>query len=83
MTVSIRKAIKNDIDAFAMLWQFYQYHQSAFDEEDVDNKGRFDIDDDYLKDVVLGHEECSAYMIFVDGEMAGAGLFDGTGVFQC
>lgn len=71
MTVLIRKVTRNDMEAFAMLWQFYQYHQSAFDEEDVDDTGRFDIDDGYLKNVVLGHEECDAYMIFVDDEMAG------------
>lgn len=54
-----------------MLWQFYQYHQSAFDNEDIDSSGRFDIDEEYLSDVAAEEEECDAYLVVVDNNIAG------------
>jgi predicted acetyltransferase len=54
-----------------MLWQFYQYHQSAFDNEDINCSGRFDIDEEYLSDVAADEEDCDAYLIFVEGNIAG------------
>lgn len=71
MNIILRKLTKTDLPAFSMLWQFYQYHQSAFDNEDMDGTGRFDIDEEYLSDVAAGEEECDAYLIFVDDHIAG------------
>jgi predicted acetyltransferase len=71
MNIVLRKLTKTDLPAFSMLWQFYQYHQSAFDNEDIDSAGRFDLDEEYLSDVVVGEEDCDAYLIFVEGNIAG------------
>ncbi|WDG08983.1 GNAT family N-acetyltransferase [Vibrio campbellii] len=71
MSISIRKATITDLAAFSMLWQFYQYHQSSFEHEDVDENGRFDIDEEYLEDVLNGKEECDAYLVLSDGCIAG------------
>ena len=71
MNITLRKLTKTDLPAFSMLWQFYQYHQSAFDQEDIDSQGRFDIDEEYLSDVAGDEEDCDAYLIVVDGNIAG------------
>lgn len=71
MNIVLRKLTKTDLPAFSMLWQFYQYHQSAFDHEDIDSSGRFDIDEEYLSDVAAGEEDCDAYFIVVEGNIAG------------
>jgi len=71
MNIVLRKLTKADLPAFSMLWQFYQYHQSAFDNEDIASTGRFDIDEEYLSDVAVGEEDCDAYLIVVDGHIAG------------
>lgn len=71
MKITIRKAEIADSAALSMLWQFYQYHQSAFDLEDVGSDGRFDIDEEYLASIIHGEEECVAYLIFVAGQVAG------------
>ncbi|XQF94008.1 hypothetical protein ACOBV9_21810 (plasmid) [Pseudoalteromonas espejiana] len=71
MEVIIRQAKLTDIKAIKMLWQFYQYHQSAFDLEDVDSGGRFDIDEEYLDCVIRGEEDCIAYLIVVSNQIAG------------
>lgn len=54
MNIALRKLTKTDLQAFSMLWQFYQYHQSTFDNEDIDSTGRFHIDEEYLSDVAIG-----------------------------
>uniref|UniRef100_A0A486XLK0 N-acetyltransferase domain-containing protein n=1 Tax=Rheinheimera sp. BAL341 TaxID=1708203 RepID=A0A486XLK0_9GAMM len=71
MNTVLRKLTKTDLPAFSMLWQFYQYHQSAFDGQDIDSTGRFDIDEEYLSDVAAGEEDCEAYLIVVEGNIAG------------
>lgn len=71
MNLSIQKAVIADLKAFSMLWQFYQYHQSAFDYEDVDENGRFDIDEGFLEEVLKGNEECQAYLLLSDTSIAG------------
>lgn len=71
MNIVLRELNKTDLPAFSMLWQFYQYHQSTFDNEDVDSAGRFDIDEEYLSDIALGEEDCDAYLIVVEGNIAG------------
>jgi len=71
MNIVLRKLTKSDLPAFSMLWQFYQYHQSAFDNEDIDSSGRFDIDEEYLSDVAAEEEECDAYLVVVDNNIAG------------
>ncbi len=71
MNIVLRKLTKTDLPAFSMLWQFYQYHQSAFDSQDIDSAGRFDIDEEYLSDVAMGEEDCDAYLIVVEGNIAG------------
>lgn len=71
MNIALRKLTKTDLPAFSMLWQFYQYHQSTFDNEDIDSTGRFDIDEEYLSDVAIGEEDCDAYLIVVEGNIAG------------
>lgn len=38
MNIALRKLTKKDLPAFSMLWQFYQYHQSNFDNEDIDSQ---------------------------------------------
>ncbi|WP_249314082.1 hypothetical protein [Pseudoalteromonas sp. S2755] len=63
MKITIRKAEIADSAAFSMLWQFYQYHQSTFDLEDVGSDGRFDIDEEYLASIIRGEEECVARKI--------------------
>lgn len=71
MEVITRQAKQTDIKAIKMLWQFYQYHQSVFDLEDIDSDGRFDIDDEYLDCVIRGEEDCIAYLIVVSNQIAG------------
>ncbi|MEJ6472955.1 GNAT family N-acetyltransferase [Pseudoalteromonas piscicida] len=71
MEITIRKAEIADSAALSMLWQFYQYHQSSFNLEDVGSEGRFDIDEEYLGSVVRGEEECTAYLIVVADRVAG------------
>lgn len=71
MSISIRQASIHDRAAFSMLWQFYQYHQSAFEQEDIDEDGRFDIDELYLEDVLKREESCDAYLLLYDGYIAG------------
>lgn len=71
MEITIQKAEIADSAALSMLWQFYQYHQSSFDLEDVGSDGHFDIDEEYLCSVVRGEEECVAYLIFVADQVAG------------
>jgi len=71
MEIIIRQAELTDIAAIRMLWQFYQYHQSVFDLEDIDSDGRFDIDEEYLDCVVRGEEDCIAYLIVVSNQIAG------------
>ncbi len=71
MNIALRKLTKKDLSAFSMLWQFYQYHQSNFDNEDIDSSGRFDIDEEYLRDVAAGDEDCDAYLIVVENNLAG------------
>jgi predicted acetyltransferase len=71
MNIALRKLTKKDLPAFSMLWQFYQYHQSTFDNEDIDSSGRFDIDEEYLRDVAVGDEDCDAYLIVVENNLAG------------
>lgn len=71
MNIVLRKLTKVDSPVFSMLWQFYQYHQSAFDNEDINCSGRFDIDEEYLSDVAADEEDCDAYLIFVEGNIAG------------
>lgn len=71
MDIVLRKLTTTDLPAFSMLWQFYQYHQSAFDNQDIASTGRFDVDEEYLSDVAVGEEDCDAYLIVVDGHIAG------------
>ena len=71
MNIVLRKLTQTDFPAFSMLWQFYQYHQSTFDNEDINSTGRFDIDEEYLCDVAAGLEDCDAYLIVVEGNIAG------------
>jgi predicted acetyltransferase len=71
MNIVLRKLTKKDLPTFSMLWQFYQYHQSAFDYQDIDSSGRFDIDEEYLSDVAAGEEDCDAYFIVVENNIAG------------
>jgi predicted acetyltransferase len=71
MNIVLRKLTESDLPAFSMLWQFYQYHQSAFDNEDIDSSGRFDIDEEYLSDVACDEEDCDAYLIVVENNIAG------------
>ncbi|MBU2705993.1 GNAT family N-acetyltransferase [Zooshikella marina] len=78
MNIEVRKAENSDLTAFCMLWQFYQYHQSSFNYEDIDQTGRFDIDDEYLNDVLSGLEECDAYIIFVEDKIAGFATIETT-----
>ncbi|WP_444923067.1 hypothetical protein ACJJH9_13335 [Microbulbifer sp. DLAB2-AF] len=61
----MRKAIRGDADAFFMLWQFYQYYQRSFNLEVVDSRGRYNIDEEHLSDVISGNEECDGYIILV------------------
>ncbi|USD20333.1 GNAT family N-acetyltransferase [Microbulbifer variabilis] len=67
----MRKAIRDNADAFFMLWQFYQYYQSSFNLEVVDSRGRYDIDEEHLSDLIAGNEKCDAYIILVEGGIAG------------
>ncbi|WP_444900218.1 hypothetical protein ACJJIX_01215 [Microbulbifer sp. VAAC004] len=53
-----------------MLWQFYQYHQSSFNLEDIDSRGRYDIDEEHPSDVMSGNEECDAYIILIESGVA-------------
>ena len=71
MEIKVRKTKTTDSGTLCMLWQFYQYHQSSFDQEDVGTDGRFDIDEQYLNSVVCGEQECAAYLIFVSDQVAG------------
>jgi predicted acetyltransferase len=71
MKITIRKAEIADSAALSMLWQFYQYHQSAFDLEDVGSDGRFDIDEEYLASIVRGEEVGITYLVFVSNQIAG------------
>lgn len=71
MEITIRKAELTDTSAIYMLWQFYQYHQSAFDFENVGLDGRFDIDEEYLDCVLRGEEDCITYLVFVSNQIAG------------
>lgn len=71
MEITIRKAEIADSATLNMLWQFYQYHQSSFDLEDVGSDGRFDIDEEYLGSVVRGQEDSVAYLIFVSDQVVG------------
>ena len=71
MNTVLRKLTKTDLPAFSMLWQFYQYHQSAFDHEDIDSAGRFDIDEEYLSEIAGDEDDCDAYFIVVEGKIAG------------
>ncbi|WP_019674468.1 GNAT family N-acetyltransferase [Arsukibacterium perlucidum] len=82
MNIVIRKLTETDLPAFSMLWQFYQYHQSAFDDEDIDSSGRFDIEEEYLSDVVAGDEDCDAYLIIVEGNIAGFVTVEPTEILQ-
>lgn len=71
MDTTIRKAESTDIAAIKMLWQFYQYHQSIFDLEDVGLDGCYDIDEEYLECVVRGEEDCIIYLVLVSNQIAG------------
>ena len=71
MNIRLRKANVEDSALFLMLWQFYQYHQSSFDYEDLIDNGSFDIDNDYLHEVLLGYENCEVYIIYFDEAIAG------------
>lgn len=71
MDTTIRKAESTDIAAIIMLWQFYQYHQSIFDLEDVGSNGCYDIDEEYLECVVRGEEDCIIYLVLVSNQIAG------------
>ena len=71
MEITVRKTNTTDTAVLNMLWQFYQYHQSSFDLEDVGSDGRFDIDEEYLASIVRGEEECVAYLIFVADQLVG------------
>ncbi len=71
MSIEIRKADFDDFSAFKMLWQFYQYHQSSFSLEDIDEKGKFDIDESYLEEVLKGQDDCDAYMITNEQSIVG------------
>ena len=71
MDTTIRKAGSTDIAAIKMLWQFYQYHQSIFDLEDVGLDGCYDIDEEYLECVVRGEEDCIIYLVLVSNQIAG------------
>ena len=71
MDTTIRKAESIDIAAIKMLWQFYQYHQSIFDLEDVGLDGCYDIDEEYLECVVRGEEDCIIYLVLVSNQIAG------------
>ena len=71
MDTTIRKAESTDIAAIKMLWQFYQYHQSIFDLEDVGSDGCYDIDEEYLECVVRGEEDCIIYLVLVFNQIAG------------
>ncbi|MDN3395153.1 MULTISPECIES: GNAT family N-acetyltransferase [unclassified Pseudoalteromonas] len=71
MDTTIRKAESTDIAAIKMLWQFYQYHQSIFDLEDVGSDGCYDIDEEYLECVVRGEEDCIIYLVLVSNQIAG------------
>lgn len=63
MSIEVRKANFDDFSAFKMLWQFYQYHQSSFSFEDIDEQGKFDIDESYLEEVLKGQDDCNAYIV--------------------
>ncbi|WP_444886816.1 hypothetical protein [Microbulbifer sp. JMSA008] len=54
-----------------MLWQFYQYHQSSFNLEDIDSRGRYNIDEEHLSDVISGNVECDAFVVLIEGGIAG------------
>ena len=54
MKITVRKVEATDSSALNILWQFYQYHQSLFDLEDVVFDGRFDVDEEYLGSLVRG-----------------------------
>ena len=71
MDTTIRKAESTDIAAIKMLWQFYQYHESIFDLEDVGLDGCYDIDEEYLECVVRGEEDCIIYLVLVSNQIAG------------
>ncbi|MCO7224314.1 GNAT family N-acetyltransferase [Pleionea sp. CnH1-48] len=68
---SLRKFDSSSFLALSQLWQFYEAHNSYYSDEDIDNNGRYDIDDDYLKDVSNGNEECEGYFILFDEKIAG------------
>mgnify|MGYP005996999655 FL=1 len=82
MNIVLRKLTKVDSPVFSMLWQFYQYHQSAFDNEDINSSGRFDIDEEYLSDVAADEEDCDAYLIFVEGNIAGFITVESTEILE-
>lgn len=82
MNIVLRKLTQTDLPAFSMLWQFYQYHQSAFDNQDINRLGRFDIDEEYLSDVAVGEEDCDAYLIVVDGNIAGFVTVEPTDILE-
>lgn len=71
MKIEVRKFKENEVGLLTSLWQFYAYHQSTFNGDSVSEKGLFDIDDDYLADVVQGIEDCEAWLICVDNAVAG------------
>ena len=71
MNIIVKEAEFKDSEAFKMLWQFYQYHQSSFSFDDIDQKGRFDIDEVYLEDVLKGKEDCTAYLVLIEQVIAG------------
>ncbi|KZN66411.1 hypothetical protein N473_08455 [Pseudoalteromonas luteoviolacea CPMOR-1] len=71
MSIEVRKANFDDFSAFKMLWQFYQYHQSSFSLEDIDEQGKFYIDESYLEEVLRGQDECNAYIVLSEQLIVG------------
>jgi predicted acetyltransferase len=78
MQFKLIKADPSHHSVFCRLWQFYQYHQSAFDGEDLDEHGRFDVDEDFLQAVLRGEEGCDVYLIAVQQKIAGFATIETT-----
>jgi predicted acetyltransferase len=82
MQFELQQADSSQYSAFCQLWQFYQYHQSRFDGEDIDVEGRFDVDEGFLKSVLAGREDCDAYFILVRQRIAGFVTVERTTIAQ-
>lgn len=68
---SIRKLTEKDLSVFFQLWQFYECHNSYFSNEELDANGCYDVDSEYLMDVLLGKDGSCAYFLMNAGNIAG------------